>query len=96
MLYLRRNFPLKIQTQQQKEKKQPVKLEILNPFLTIQKDIYSFKNRINRGNTTINKNPHFISLTGSEATKLEFPVKINRKNKVIKEKLRMKFLETVK
>ena len=50
-----------------------------------------------RGNTTANKStPHFISLTGSDRNKLEFPVKINRKNKVIREKLRMKFLEAVK
>jgi len=51
---------------------------------------------LNRGKTTGTKNPHLISLTGSEANKLEFPIKINRKNKVIREKLRMKYLEAVK
>ena len=35
---------------------------------------------LNRGNTTSNKSsPHFISITGNDRNKLEFPVKINRK-----------------
>lgn len=33
-----------------------------------------------RGNTTKQKpSPHFISITGSDRNKLEFPIKLNRK-----------------
>jgi hypothetical protein len=33
-----------------------------------------------RGNTTKQKpTPHFISITGSDRNKLEFPIKLNRK-----------------
>lgn len=51
-------------------------------------------NRINTLTTKISTS--FVSITGSDKNKLEFPVKINRKNKVIREKLRALFVETIK